>query len=171
MRVRVAPRSLPSDGVSTEPSTRPETSAPCGRLPLEVLAAERGETHPVRFEFGARSCGAVGFHGGLLISAHAFSGFPIGAGKAQLDLVAEDMAAVRRVARKQGWRLSKTKKAFLVQGDDRMGACHRQLQKLADQKINVTAADAVAAGKGRWAMILWVKPKDYARAARLLRAR
>ena len=101
----------------------------------------------------------------------AFSGFPLGGGKAQLDLVAEDMAAVRRVARKQGWRLSKTKKAFLVQGDDRVGACHRQLKKLADQKINVTAADAVAAGRGRWAMILWVKPKDYARAARLLRAR
>jgi hypothetical protein len=101
----------------------------------------------------------------------AFSGFPIGGGKAQLDLVAEDMAAVRRVARKQGWRLSKTKKAFLVQGDDRLGACHRQLQKLADQKINVTAVDALAAGKGRYAMILWVKPNAYARAARILKAK
>ena len=101
----------------------------------------------------------------------AFSGFPIGGGKAQLDLVADEMAAVRRVARKNGWRLSKTKKAFLIQGDDRLGACHRQLQKLADQKINVTAADAVAAGKGRWGMILWVKPKDYARAARTLGAK
>jgi hypothetical protein len=108
---------------------------------------------------------------GAGVNLLAFSGFPIGAGKAQLDLVAEDMAAVRRVARKQGWRLSKTKKAFLVQGDDRVGACHRQLQRLADQKINVTAADAVAAGKGRWAMILWVKPKDYGRAAKLLGAR
>ncbi len=101
----------------------------------------------------------------------AFSGFPIGGGKAQLDLVAEDMAAVRRVARKNGWRLSKTKKAFLIQGDDRVGACHRQLKKLADQKINVTAVDAVSAGKGRYAAILWVKPQVYARAARALRAK
>ena len=101
----------------------------------------------------------------------AFSGFPIGGGKAQLDLVSEDMTGVRRVARKNGWRLSKTKKGFLVQGDDRVGACHRHLQKLADQKINVTAADALAAGKGRYAMILWVKPKVYARAARVLRAK
>jgi hypothetical protein len=101
----------------------------------------------------------------------AFSGFPIGGGKAQLDLVSEDMAAVRRVARKQGWRLSKNKKGFLVQGSDQVGACHRQLQKLADKKINVTAVDAVTAGKGRWGMILWVKPKDYARAARALRAK
>ena len=101
----------------------------------------------------------------------AFSGFPIGGGKAQLDLVTEDMAAVRRVARKNGWRLSKTKKAFLIQGDDRVGACHRQLKKLADQKINVTAVDAVCAGKGRYAAILWVKPQVYARAARALRAK
>jgi hypothetical protein len=101
----------------------------------------------------------------------AFSGFPIGGGKAQLDLVAENLSGVRRVARKKGWRLSKNKKGFLVQGSDQVGACHRHLQKLADQKINVTAADAVTAGKGRWGMILWVKPKDYARAARVLRAR
>ena len=105
------------------------------------------------------------------VSLLAFSGFPIGAGKAQLDLVTDEMAAVRRVARKQGWRLSKTKKAFLIQGEDRMGACHRQLQKLADQKLNVTAVDALAAGKGRYAMILWVKPKDYARATRILKAK
>ena len=81
------------------------------------------------------------------------------------------MAGVRKVAKQQGWRLSAAKKAFLVQGDDRVGACYRQLKKLADKKINVTAADAVAAGKGRYAMILWVKPKDYARAARALNAR
>ena len=105
------------------------------------------------------------------VSLLAFSGFPIGGGKAQLDLVTQDMAAVRRVARKNGWRLSKTKKAFLIQGDDRAGACHRQLQKLADQKINVTAVDAVTAGKNRWAAILWVKPKVYARAAKILRAK
>jgi hypothetical protein len=101
----------------------------------------------------------------------AFSGFPIGGRKAQLDLVVDDMAGVRKVARQQGWRLSATKKAFLIQGDDRVGACHRQLKKLADRKINVTAVDAVAAGKGRYAMILWVKPKDYARAARALNAK
>ncbi len=101
----------------------------------------------------------------------AFSGFPTGSGKAQIDIVAEDLAGVRRAARKHGWRLSKTKKGFLIQGSDAVGACHRQLQKLADQKINVTAADAVAAGKGRYGMILWVRPKDYARAARTLGAR
>lgn len=105
------------------------------------------------------------------INLHAFSGFPAGGRKAQLDFVAEDLASIRRVAKKNGWRLSKPKKAFLIQGKDAVGTCHRHIQKLADQRINVTAADGVAAGKGRYGMILWVKPKDYARAARVLRAK
>ena len=101
----------------------------------------------------------------------AFTGFPTGGGKAQLDFVADDLAGVRRVARAQGWSLSATKKALLVQGSDAVGACHAQLRKLAQQGINVTAVDAVTAGRGRWGMILWVKQKDYARAARALGAR
>jgi hypothetical protein len=100
----------------------------------------------------------------------AYSGFPVGGGKSQLDLVLEDMGALRRLARRNGWRLSKVKKGFLVQGTDQVGAVHRHLRKLADAGINVTAADAVAAGKGRYGMILWVKPRDYARAAKTLGA-
>jgi len=101
----------------------------------------------------------------------AFTAFPIKGGKAQVDLVAENMASLRRVARKNGWRLSKTKKGFLVQGDERIGAVHRHVKKLADEKINITAADAMCAGKGRYGMLMWVKPKDYARAARILKAK
>ncbi|MFQ5791447.1 MAG: hypothetical protein ACE5JI_13325 [Acidobacteriota bacterium] len=101
----------------------------------------------------------------------AFSGFPAKRGKAQLDLVCDDMAAVRRVAKKNGWRLSATKKGFLVHGTDEIGSVHRHLDKLANEKINVIAVDAVSAGKGRYGMILWVRPKQYARAARILRAR
>ena len=101
----------------------------------------------------------------------AYSGFPAGGGKSQLDLVLEDMGALRRLARRNGWRLSKVKKGFLIQGSDKVGAVNRHLQKLAAAKINVTAADGVAAGQGRYGMILWVKPRDYARAARALGAR
>ena len=101
----------------------------------------------------------------------AYTAFPTRAGKAQVDLIAEDLGAIRRIARRNGWRLSEAKKGFLVQGEDKVGAVHHHLKKLADQKINITAADAVSAGKGRYAMLLWVKPKDYARAATALGAR
>jgi len=100
----------------------------------------------------------------------AYSGFPVGGGNSQLDLVLEDMGPLRRLARRNGWRLSKVKKGFLIQGTDEVGAVHRHLQKLAKAGINVIAADAVAAGKGRYGMILWVKPRDYGRAAKALGA-
>ena len=100
-----------------------------------------------------------------------FSGFPIRGGKAQLDFVPRDLAAFRRVVRKNGWRVSAMKRAFLVTGTDQLGAVHRHIRKLADAKINITAVDAVAAGKGRYAVILWVKPSFYGRAARVLGSR
>ena len=101
----------------------------------------------------------------------AFSGFPGKRGKSQLDFVAENLSGVRKVAHKNGWRLSKPKKAFLVTGNDVVGAVHRHLNKLAARKINITAADAVCAGKGRYGMLLWVKPKDFVRASRALNAK
>ena len=104
------------------------------------------------------------------VDLQAYSGFP-GKKGSQIDLVTQDMRGLRRVARQNGWTLSKVKKGVLIHGADRMGAVHRHMAKLADKKINVVAADAVSAGKGRYGMILWVRPKDYARAARALRAR
>ncbi len=101
----------------------------------------------------------------------AFTGFPDKGGKSQVDLVTNDLSGVRRVARKQGWRISRAKRGFLVQGRDRVGAVHGQVRKLAHHRINMTALDAVTAGKGQYGMILWVKPKDYARAARVMGAR
>ena len=104
------------------------------------------------------------------ISLLAFSGFPTGGGKAQIDLVAERLNGIQRLAKQNGWKLSKAKKGFLIRGSDEVGAVEKHIRKLAKAKINVTAADAVAAGKGRYGMILWVKQKDFARATRALGA-
>lgn len=100
----------------------------------------------------------------------AYSGFPVKGGS-QLDLVPENMSALRRVARKNKWKLSKVKKGFLISGRDDLGAVHRHIDRLAANKINITAADAVSAGQKRYGMILWVRPKDYARASRVLKAK
>ena len=108
---------------------------------------------------------------GANVNLLAYSGFPTKGGMSQLDLVAKNIAPIKRVTRKNGWRMSKVKKGFLIQGADRLGAVHRQIQKLADASINVTAADAVCAGQGRFGMLLWVKGKDYGRAARALKAK
>jgi predicted amino acid-binding ACT domain protein len=63
-----------------------------------------------------------------------------------------------------------SKGAFLITGDDRVGAAAEHTKKLADANINVTAATALGAGAGRYGMILWVAPADYDRAATALGA-
>jgi hypothetical protein len=123
---------------------------------------------PARTGAGATVLGALAKGGVDLL---ALTGFPAGRGRAQIDLVTDDQAGVRRVAASEGWRISRTKRCFVIQGRDRVGAVHRELRKLARAGISVTAADAVAAGGRRFGMLLWVKPADYARAARALRAR
>ncbi len=104
------------------------------------------------------------------INLIAFSGFPVKGGKAQIDLVSDRVSAIRKVADRNGWKLSGTKKAFLVQGTDEVGAVQKIVSRLAREGINITAVDAVAAGKKRYGMVLWVKPKDYRRAAMALNA-
>jgi hypothetical protein len=98
----------------------------------------------------------------------AFSGFPQGRSKAQIDLVTDDIDALKAVAKRFKWKLSRPKRAFLVHGTDQVGAALPPIARLAGAKINVIAADAVAAGEGRFGMLFWVAPRDYNRAAKLL---
>ncbi|RMG60074.1 MAG: hypothetical protein D6713_03940 [Deltaproteobacteria bacterium] len=91
--------------------------------------------------------------------------------KAQMDFVPEDNAKFRRAAKKLGLPVSERKNCFLIQGDDRVGALQEVVQKLADAGINITAVDAVTAGKGRFGAILWVKEEDFRKAKKALGAK
>ncbi|MEE8060214.1 MAG: hypothetical protein V3T16_00210 [Gemmatimonadales bacterium] len=123
---------------------------------------------PSRAGQGAKVLAALNDAGVELLM---YSGFPIGGGKAQLDFVPRSMTDFRRVARREGWRVSKNKKAFLIQGDDKPGVVCRLVDRLAQAGINATAGQAIAAGRKRFGMILWVNPKVYRRAARVLNAK
>ena len=97
----------------------------------------------------------------------AFIGFPKG-NRSQLDFVPADPAALLPVAKRARWKLSPRKIAFLVEGDDRVGALCDIAARLAAAKINVTASTAVTAGAGRYGAIIWVKPRDVNKAAKAL---
>lgn len=125
-------------------------------------------TVPNRAGQGAKVFGALR-EAGVNLIAHV--GFPGRGGTAQLDFAAASLTKIRRVARRSGWRVSKPKRAFVVQGSDKLGAVQRHFSRLAEARIGITAAAAIAAGMGRYGMILWVKQRDYARAARALKAR
>lgn len=98
-----------------------------------------------------------------------FSGFPR-AGRAQLNFIPGDVAAFKKTLRKAGISPGRGKFAFLIQGPDRPGAAWEVVAKLSKAKINVIASHAAVAGGGRYAAILWVKPRDVAKTAKVLRA-
>jgi hypothetical protein len=99
----------------------------------------------------------------------AFSGFPSGR-KAQLDFIPEDTAVFKKAVKVAKIKTRPQKFGFLIQGNDRKGVVAQLLKTLADKKINVTSIDAASAGAGRYAAILWVKPKDVNKAAKALGA-
>ena len=101
------------------------------------------------------------------IAVHAF---PNGR-TVQVDLVPKDGRKFLRVARKAKIRLSQKKKAFVAEGSDRAGGLVSILEKISAEGINVTAVTGLAAGKGRYGAILWVKPGDYRKAAKALDAK
>lgn len=76
----------------------------------------------------------------------------------------DDLDALKGVARWQKWKLSRIKRAFLVQGPDEAGAAVAPLAKLGAANINVIA------GENRFGMIFWVDARNYNRAATLLDA-
>jgi hypothetical protein len=115
---------------------------------------------------GARVLGAFRDAGVNLL---AFTGFPRGR-KIQLDFVPEDAKAFRDAAKKAGLSLAGKKTGFLIQGDDRTGAIAWYLEQLAGAGVNVTAVDALAAGGGRFAAIVWVGPRYVAKGAKAIGA-
>lgn len=115
---------------------------------------------------GARVLGVLADAGVNLL---AFTGFPSGR-KAQLDFIPEDVAVFKNTVKAAKIKTRPQKFGFLVQGDDRKGAVADLVKTLAEKKINVTAMNAVSAGAGRYAAILWVAPKDVNKAAKALGA-
>jgi hypothetical protein len=100
----------------------------------------------------------------------AYTGFPTTDGHSQLDFVPTNQRSFLAAARRAGIKLVGPKTAFLIQGEDRVGALADILTKLAEARINVTALHAIAAGRRRYGAILWVKPRNIARVAEVLGA-
>ncbi|MGH7643991.1 MAG: hypothetical protein ACREMR_00255 [Gemmatimonadales bacterium] len=115
---------------------------------------------------GARVLGVLRDAGMNLLAFHAFPS----ARRTQLDFVPANATAFVAAAKAAKIKLSKPKTVFLFEGDDRIGAMAAILGKLAAAKINATASEAVCTSGGRFAGLLWVKPKDVNRAAQALGA-
>jgi hypothetical protein len=114
---------------------------------------------------GARALGALRSAGVNLI---ALWGYARIGGKATLEFIPDNGAALEAAAKGAKLKLSKKQIAFHVQGEDRPGAVADLLAKLAAAKVSVGAVQAVCAGSGQYGAVIFLPQAAVAKAAKAL---
>jgi len=104
------------------------------------------------------------------VNLNAFTAFPVEAGITQLDFFPADPDMLKKAAEDAGMPLVGPKKAFLIQGEDRVGALYDFHLKLFNAGINIYASNGVVDGTGRFGYIVWVNPADYEKASAALKS-
>jgi predicted amino acid-binding ACT domain protein len=104
----------------------------------------------------------------LGINLLAVTAVPYGPMLTQLTLFPEDAGRLRTEAPKAGFKLEGPQPAFLVQGDDKLGALADVHMKLYEANVNVFASSGVTDGRGSYGYIIYVGPDDYEKAVAAL---
>ncbi len=98
----------------------------------------------------------------------AFTTVPMGPTTTQLSIFPEDSLKMSDTAKKAGLKLDGPHSAFLVQGDDALGALVSIHERLYEARVNVFASSGVSDGKGGYGYLLYVRREEYERAASAL---
>ena len=98
----------------------------------------------------------------------AFTAVPVGSANTQLTLFPEDTGRMASAAQRAGMRLDGPHPAFLVQGDDKLGALAEIHEELYRANVNIYASSGVTDGRGTFGYLIYVRPEDYDRAAAAL---
>jgi hypothetical protein len=102
------------------------------------------------------------------INLLAFTAIPIGPNRTQLQLFPENSVKLITEARRSNFTLDGPHRAFLVQGDDELGALTDIHQLLYKANVNVYASNGVTDGKGSFGYLIFVRPEEFDRAASAL---
>jgi len=98
----------------------------------------------------------------------AFSAVPVGPESTQLVLFPDSVDTLLRVAERGGYVLTGPHRAFLIQGDDRLGALVETHEKLCDAGINVYASTGVSDGRGGFGYVMYVRGEQFEEASGVL---
>ena len=98
----------------------------------------------------------------------AFTAVPVGPMHTQLTIFPEDSATMEAAVQRAGMRIDGPHSAFLVQGDDELGALAEIHSELFQANVNVYASTGVTDGKGTFGYLIYVRAEEYDRAAAAL---
>jgi hypothetical protein len=98
----------------------------------------------------------------------AFTALPVGPMYTQLTIFPEDTGKMMVAAQRAGMKVDGPHRAFLVQGDDELGALAEIHQALYRADVNVYASTGVTDGRGSYGYLIYVRPEEYDRAAKAL---
>ena len=98
----------------------------------------------------------------------AFNAFPVGRDRTQLVIYPLNATWLGDLARHEGLRLVGPHHAFIVHGDDHLGALLTIHQNLCDANINISSSNGITDGRGGYRYILHVHPEEYERALEVL---
>jgi hypothetical protein len=100
----------------------------------------------------------------------AFSAVPFGPNHLELTIFPDRADTFIQLAGKLGWAVAGPQHAFLVQGDDNLGALADIQRMLNEADVEIYASSGVTDGSGRYGYLIYFKEEDQARAARALGA-
>jgi hypothetical protein len=98
-----------------------------------------------------------------------FTAYPVGEGKALVDLVVDDPLLFHRAIEARNLPAVRPTPALMISGPERLGGAAEILRRLADAHINVHAASGTAQGDA-YGMVLWIPPAEFEAAAKALGA-
>jgi len=98
----------------------------------------------------------------------AFTAIPLGDETTQLTIFPENSLKITKEAKLAGLDLEGPHRAFLVQGDDELGALAGIHMALYKADVNVVASIGVADGGNSYGYILYIRSDEYEKAAKAL---
>jgi hypothetical protein len=104
------------------------------------------------------------------VSLLAFSAVPFGPNHLELTIFPDRSDTFIQLAKKMRWAIAGPQHAFLVQGDDNLGALADIQRMLLEAGVEIYASSGVTDGSGRYGYLIYFKEEDHARAARALGA-
>jgi len=98
----------------------------------------------------------------------AFSAMPTGIHTTQFALFVDDAGQFERLAKQAAIALDGPYLALLVQGDVKLAELAEIHRRLFEGSVNVYASVGIADEQSRYDYVIYIRPEDFERAARLL---